>query len=218
MLADLLKKIDIFGTEPRSLEFGDPANPKQRDMHKNACGGAVTILYATLVIAFLIAESEEMFNGKLKWSSVTSEIHPDKLGMVSFDSAQMVPHIAIVSNTISDFVVPEEQQKHYWAGFIEFDHNTASILRVEEFIPCKNNKKLVDKYGWKENDDAWYGLCPQDTENWGVKGEFDIIRPGITPMIIVMPCSAAQVGLAAYLDPNRPACSTPEEYAAAEAD
>ena len=108
MLAELLKKIDIFGKEPNALEWGDPTEPKKRDMHKNSCGGVVTLIYATLVIAFLIAESEDMFKGKLNWSSVTTEIHPDKLGMVSFDTAQLVPHINIVSNTISDFVEPED--------------------------------------------------------------------------------------------------------------
>lgn len=52
-MANCLKRFDIFASEPNLLTFGDPANPKTREMWKTSWGGCSSICFLMLVSAYI---------------------------------------------------------------------------------------------------------------------------------------------------------------------
>ena len=55
-ITDLLRSLDIFSEEPKTLAFGDPNDKRSRNMYKTSCGGIVSIAFIVFVILYVIMQ------------------------------------------------------------------------------------------------------------------------------------------------------------------
>ena len=91
---DTLRSIDIFGQEPSVLTFGDPDNPKTRQMWKTPCGGVFTVGFVTLVILYIAYGFIAIDSGiRDIIEDIVIGIDEDSMGSVSLEEMKVMPVI-----------------------------------------------------------------------------------------------------------------------------
>lgn len=137
----VMRKLDMFATEPNVLTFGDPDNPKTREMWKTSCGGCSSICFVLLTLTYVAYSAYAITTGDKDSFEVTSEpIPPDYLGRLTFEDMLVMPvvHFDYLANSVyldpqhpaftKNIFVALEQTKRFANG--------TKTKEFNEFVPC----------------------------------------------------------------------------------
>ena len=63
-LLDSVKNLDLLAEEKNLLTFGNPNNPRSREMWKTPWGGCFTLIYSMIIMTFLTRNMQEIVTGE----------------------------------------------------------------------------------------------------------------------------------------------------------
>ena len=150
---DILRNLDMFSSEPKTLAFGDPNKKQSRNLYKTSCGGITTIVFVVIVAIYISQQLRMVFGEEaLTWQVTEKEVEPDSLGQVSLSDANILPQITIRGFS-SPYGIPDDYKSKAFIGFIEYNEDL-SVKRMAEFVPCKDVSSHKQKYDWKQNSFA----------------------------------------------------------------
>ena len=151
---DILRNLDMFSTEPKTLAFGDPNQKQSRNLYKTSCGGITTIVFVIIVAIYISLQLRMVFGDEgLTWQVTEKEVDPNSLGQVSLSDAYVLPQITIGGHPMTSYGIPDDYKSKVFIGFIEWNDD-GGVKRMAEFVPCKDVPNYAQKYEWKEDSYA----------------------------------------------------------------
>lgn len=138
----MLRTIDIFGEEPNLLTFGDPNDPKTRNMWRTFLGGICTIFFVMCSLAYVGMSVITVYDGSRDVIIQVETLHDQtQMGGKTFEDMRTMP-VVVFTHERQNFYVDVTSSSFHSNIFVAMrqtrvDEDGALSAEFEEFVPCR---------------------------------------------------------------------------------